>query len=231
MTLLFKVDSLGEVDEALHSLYEEKEGAFFLKVSGLPAVEDISGLKESNAKLLAEKKEQQRKAAEAEAERKRIEEEAARKNGDVEAIENSWREKYSKRESELTAKEESLRKEVYKLTVGREAKELAVKLALKGSDAVLLPHIQQRITLDENNKIRVLDLQGNPSALTIDELEQEFRSNTAFAPLIAAQVGSGGGATGGFGGGAAKNPSEMTVTERAQLLRENPEKFNELFKK
>lgn len=231
MTLLFKVDSLGEVDEALHSLYEEKEGAFFLKVSGLPAVEDVSGLKESNAKLLAEKKEQQRKAAEAESERKRIEEEAARKNGDVEAIENSWREKYSKRESELTAKEESLRKEVYKLTVGREAKELAVKLALKGSDAVLLPHIQQRITLDENNKIRVLDLQGNPSALTIDELEQEFRSNTAFAPLIAAQVGSGGGATGGFGGGAAKNPSEMTVTERAQLLRENPEKFNELFKK
>ena len=67
--------------------------------------------------------------------------------------------------------------------------------------------------------------------MTIDELEQEFRSNTAFAPLIAAQVGSGGGATGGFGGGAAKNPSEMTVTERAQLLRENPEKFNELFKK
>jgi 16S rRNA (cytidine1402-2'-O)-methyltransferase len=58
-----------------------------------------------------------------------------------------------------------------------------------------LPHIQNRITLDENNNIRVLDMQGKPSAMTIDELAIEFRNNPAFKPLIAANISSGGGAS------------------------------------
>jgi len=33
--LNFKVDSLSGIDESLHSLYEEKDGAYFLKVSGV----------------------------------------------------------------------------------------------------------------------------------------------------------------------------------------------------
>ena len=114
--------------------------------------------------------------------------------------------------------------------MGQQATELASKLAVTGSASVLLPHIQNRITLDENNNIRVLDSQGKPSAMTIDELAIEFRNNPAFKPLIAANPSSGGGASSGsFGGGAAKKPSEYTEQERRELKSANPELFKQLF--
>lgn len=95
-----------------------------------------------------------------------------------------------------------------------------------------MPHIQQRITLDENNNIRILDLQGKPSAMTIDELATEFRNNPAFKPLIAANTSTGGGAAGnGNGGGAAKDPKDYTEQERLQLYNTNRPLFDQLFKK
>lgn len=230
----YKLDNLDGLDESLHGFYELKDGAYFLKVQGAVSEDSVSGLKANHDALLAEKKEQQQRAQEAEAERLRIEREAqeseARKNGDLEAIEASWREKYLNREKELLEANGELSGHVYKLTVGQQAQEIANRLAVKGSDVVLLPHIQNRITLGENGSIRVLDVQGNPSALTIEELEQEFRSNKSFAPLIAAEVGSGGGATGGFGGGAAKTFKDYTEAELGDILKSNPALFQQIVK-
>ena len=228
--LVYKRENLDGLDESLHSMYELKDGAYYLKVDGLPQQEDVSGLKAKLDELLGEKKEAKRKADEAAAEAKRIAEEAARKNGDLEAIENSWKEKYANRENELNEQLKAHQQRIYGLTVGQQATELASKLAVTGSASVLLPHIQNRITLDENNNIRVLDSQGKPSAMTIDELAIEFRNNPAFKPLIAANPSSGGGASSGsFGGGAAKKPSEYTEQERRELKSANPELFKQLF--
>ena len=219
----YKLENLDGLDESLHSMYELKDGAYYLKVDGLPPQEDVSGLKAKLDELLGEKKEAKRKADEAAAE-------AARKNGDLEAIENSWKEKYANRENELNEQLKAHQQRIYGLTVGQQATELASKLAVTGSASVLLPHIQNRITLDENNNIRVLDSQGKPSAMTIDELAIEFRNNPAFKPLIAANPSSGGGASSGsFGGGAAKKPSEYTEQERRELKSANPELFKQLF--
>ena len=219
----YKLENLDGLDESLHSMYELKDGAYYLKVDGLPQQEDVSGLKAKLDELLGEKKEAKRKADEAAAE-------AARKNGDLEAIENSWKEKYTNRENELNEQLKAHQQRIYGLTVGQQATELASKLAVTGSASVLLPHIQNRITLDENNNIRVLDSQGKPSAMTIDELAIEFRNNPAFKPLIAANPSSGGGASSGsFGGGAAKKPSEYTEQERRELKSANPELFKQLF--
>ena len=221
--LVYKRENLDGLDESLHSMYELKDGAYYLKVDGLPQQEDVSGLKAKLDELLGEKKEAKRKADEAAAE-------AARKNGDLEAIENSWKEKYANRENELNEQLKAHQQRIYGLTVGQQATELASKLAVTGSASVLLPHIQNRITLDENNNIRVLDSQGKPSAMTIDELAIEFRNNPAFKPLIAANPSSGGGASSGsFGGGAAKKPSEYTEQERRELKSANPELFKQLF--
>ena len=221
--LVYKRENLDGLDESLHSMYELKDGAYYLKVDGLPQQEDVSGLKAKLDELLGEKKEAKRKADEAAAE-------AARKNGDLEAIENSWKEKYANRENELNEQLKAHQQRIYGLTVGQQATELASKLAVTGSASVLLPHIQNRITLDENNSIRVLDMQGKPSAMTIDELAIEFRNNPAFKPLIAANPSSGGGASSGsFGGGAAKKPSEYTEQERRELKSANPELFKQLF--
>lgn len=84
------------------------------------------------------------------------------------------------------------------MTVGQTATKLAAELAISGSADVLLPHIQSRLTVEIKDgapSVRVLDLQGKPTALTIDELKQEFISNKAFAPLIAASKATGGGAS------------------------------------
>lgn len=230
--LVYKLENLDGLDESLHSMYELRDGAYFLKVDGLPQAEDTAGMKAKLAELLAEKKEQQRLASDAAAEARRVAEESARKNGDLEAIENSWRTKLETTESTYKDQLGAAKQQIYSLTVGRQAEALAATLAVSGSSAVLLPHIQQRITLDENNNIRILDLQGKPSAMTIEELATEFRNNPAFKPLIAANISTGGGAGGGgAGGGAAKDPKDFTEQERLHLYNTNRPLFDQLFKK
>lgn len=232
--LNFKVDSLSGIDESLHSLYEQKDGAYFLKVSGVVPESDIDGLKASRDALLAEKKEQQRLAQEAENEKLRIErealEEAARQKGDWQALEDSYKAKLAEKETEFTSQAENLRKQVYKLTVGDQALKLASEISKSHAIGIMTPFIEQRLTLDENNNVRVLDLQGKPSAMTIDDLKQEFKANAMFQDIVVANNSSGGGATGGgFGGGAAKKPSEYSVQEMKDLRASNPELYNQLF--
>lgn len=232
--LNFKVDSLSGIDESLHSLYEQKDGAYFLKVSGVVPESDIDGLKASRDALLAEKKEQQRLAQEAEAEKLRIErealEEAARQKGDWQALEDSYKEKLSAKELEFSTQAETLRKQVYKLTVGEQAIKLAAEISKPHAQAIMSRFIEERLTLDENNNVRVLDLQGKPSAMTIDDLKQEFKASAMFQDIVVINNSSGGGATGGgFGGGAAKKPSEYSVQEMKELRASNPELYNQLF--
>ena len=234
--LNFKVDSLTGLDESLHSLYEQKDGAYFLKVSGVVPESDIDGLKASRDALLAEKKEQQRLAQEAEAEKLRIErealEEAARQKGDWQALEDSYKAKLAEKENEFSSQAETLRKQVYKLTVGDQALKLASEISKSHAIGIMTPFIEQRLTLDENNNVRVLDLQGKPSAMTIDDLKQEFKVNAMFQDIVVANNSSGGGATGGGqGGGAAKNPKEMTEQERIDLYNRDPVLFKQLFSK
>ena len=234
--LNFKVDSLSGMDESLHSLYEEKDGAYFLKVSGVVPESDIDGLKASRDALLAEKKEQQRLAQEAEAEKLRIErealEEAARQKGDWQALEDSYKAKLAEKENEFSSQAETLRKQVYKLTVGDQALKLASEISKSHAIGIMTPFIEQRLTLDENNNVRVLDLQSKPSAMTIDDLKQEFKANAMFQDIVVANNSSGGGATGGGNGsGAAKNPKEMTEQERIDLYNRDPVLFKQLFSK
>ena len=231
MSLTYKVASLDDVDESLRNLYEEKDGEFVLKVAGLPEPEDVSGLKANYARLMDEKKEQQRLAREAQAEKDKLAEEAARKTGDIATLEASWQAKFQEREAQLLAEAKSHQDKVLKLTVGSEAQKLAQKLAVQGSSDVLLPHIKHRLYLKDDGSVGVLDSQGGLSAATIEDLEKEFRTNAAFKPLLAADCGSGGGATGGFGGGAVKKREDYTEQEMREMLDREPAKFKQIFSK
>lgn len=225
----YELDSLEGLEESHKAFYEEKDGKFVLKVKGVPQADDnLEGLKRKNQEFMEEAKAAKRKAKELEELARQKEEENARKNGNIEALEKSWGDKLAARETELLNEKQSLEAQVYKLTVGSKATELAAKLAVPGSDSVLLPHISNRLqveTVDGEIKIRVLDLQGKPSALSIEDLEKEFRANEAFKPLIRASGASGSGASGGQGGGATKKPSEMNQTERAAWQKDDPEGF------
>lgn len=223
--LKYELENLDGVEESVKSLYEEKDGKYVLKIEGIPQPQNDDGLRKKVDELLAEKKAEQQKRKEAE---EQAALEHARKKGDIDALEKSWGDKLAARETELLNEKQSLEAQVYKLTVGSKATELAAKLAVPGSDSVLLPHISNRLqveTVDGEIKIRVLDLQGKPSALSIEDLEKEFRANEAFKPLIRASNASGSGASGGQGGGATKKPSEMNQTERAAWQKDDPEGF------
>lgn len=230
--LKFQLDSLEGLDEGVRAFYAEKDGKFFLKIDGMPQPEDTSGLKAKVDQLLAEKKTEAEKRKAAEEEARKAADEAARKNGDVEALDKSWQEKLSKREQELLADREGLAAQVRELTVGRAANEIAAELAVSGSAKALLPHIQQRLSMDIRDgrpAVVVLDANGKPSAATLDELKAEFASDPAFAPLIVGSKASGSGAAGAKpGGGAVKRFNEYTGAELAAIRKSDPAKYDRL---
>ncbi|OOR86642.1 hypothetical protein B0181_11630 [Moraxella caviae] len=203
-------ESFNALDEVHQAFYtKQDDGNYQLAVNGLP---DTKGLKAKHDELLGETKaerekrrELEAKLAELEAQKEKEAEEIAKKAGDIATLEKSYQDKMAKSESDWQAKYDAAQKQIYDLTVGAKANELANELAIKGSADVLLPHIQNRLTLEtdgDSQKLRVLDKQGNISALTIDDLKQEFRANDAFKPIISGGFASGSGAV---GGGTAKN--------------------------
>lgn len=190
----------------------------------------VGGLKNKVEELLAEKKAEAEKRRQAEEEAKRKAEEAARQSGDVESLDKSYQEKIAQMQAEYEAKLAQTTGTIHKLTVGQTALATAVELAVDGSHELILPFVENRLKLDENGQVRVLDKSGALSALTLDDLKNELRNTPSFKPVLKAQGGSGGGASGDISGGAAnKKPIEYTEQERRALKQSNPELFKQLF--
>jgi hypothetical protein len=120
----------------------------------------------------------------------------AKTSGDMEALEQSWKDKYTNRETELTNELTGYQKMISDSTSGQQAVMLAAEMSIPGSADVLLPHIKNRLTTeiqDGKPVLRVLDSQGKLSAMSVDDLRKEFESNPAFAPLLIGSMASGGG--------------------------------------
>lgn len=228
MTLKYQLDSLEGLDDSVRGMYAEKDGKFVLAIDGLPQPEDTSGLKAKVDELLAEKKDEARKRKEAEEAARKAAEEAARKNGDVEALEGSWKQKLADYETASRSEIERRDAMLQDLTVNATAAGIANEIAMPGTSKVLLPHITSRLRMEyrEGRPVTVvLDAQGKPSALTVDELKKEIANDPAFAPLIVGSQASGGGAGGARGGRATKSLSEMGDTERREWAQRDPEGF------
>lgn len=185
------------------------------------AQKGIEALKAKNEELLGEKKEAQKRAkAEAEA-REAAAAEAAAKSGDVEALSKSWQDKLAKREAELAEAIKARDAKLHDLTVGATAQSIASEIAVQGSANVIARLVRDRLRY-EDGKVVVLDAEGRPSALSVDELKKEVSEDPALAPLIVGSRASGGGAAGAKGGGATKSWNEMSGMERVELRRTNP---------
>ena len=198
----FKLDSLENIDESLQGLYEQTDTGYQLKVTGIPEPEkeDLSGLKNKVDELLREKKAASQKAREAAEEADAARLEAAKKGNDTEALDKSWQEKFNAREVELKKELEELSGTLVKLTSGQTATKIAAEIAVQGSADVLLPHLERRLRTEfrEGSPVTVvLDKDGKPSAMSVDELKAEFQNSAAFAPLIVGTKANGAGRTGG----------------------------------
>lgn len=216
MSIAFQLDNLDNVDESLRGLYEESEGSFQLKVEGLPEQEDTTALKnakehEKQARLAAEK---QLKTIEKE--KQDAVDEKARASGDVEALEKSWNDKHTNALSEKDIEIEKRDSTIYRLTVESAAKTMATDIA--GDDAaIMLPHIKSRLKVefkDGDYVTAVLDVNGRPSALTIQELTSEFKANPTFKNIVNAHQASGDGATESHGG--SESVTELNASSSIQ---------------
>lgn len=188
--LKFKIDkaAFDALSDDQKAMYQEAGEGYQLAIEGLP---DVSGLEAKVNELLVDKEAAEKAAREAA-------EEKARKEGDVAAIENSWKQKLADTEARYQSQIENLNGSLNTLLVDNVAQSLATKLAGEAAP-VMLPHIKSRLSVemkDGKPVTRVLDADGKPSALTVDELGAEFTGNKAFAGVI---IGSKASGTGGAG--------------------------------
>lgn len=227
MPLKYLIDSLDGLDDGVKALYTEKDGKFQLAIDGLP---DVSGLKTKVDELLAEKKAEKKRADEAAAAAQAAAEEAARKGGDVEALENSWKEKFAKREKEWSDQLAARDSSINGMLIDNVAVKLANEIAVQGSADLLIPHIKGRLAAEqrEGQFVTVIrDKDGKPSAASLDDLKNEFATNPAFAPVIVGSKATGGGANGGGkGGGAATTKGNIAgdKSERVAAIQARLEK-------
>jgi hypothetical protein len=185
-------------EEIQNKLNEQVSGLISEKVEA-----EVTGLKGKVDELLTEKKNEKAKRDQEKLERAKLEEEQARKNGDLEAIDKSWSEKYQKLLDEFESFKGNSNELVRGLTVGQEVSRMAAELGGENANG-LLPHLKSRLDVDPSTgDIKVLDVNGKPSALTIEELKSEIKETPYLAPLLigtkAGGAGSGSSSTSGAG--------------------------------
>jgi hypothetical protein len=218
MSLKYKLDSLDGLDDATKALYEKKGDKFVLKVEGVEEG-DAVGLKNKVEELLGQvgdlkKKVKEKEDTETAAQEaaRRAAEDAAAKKGDIEALRKSADERVATAIADTEKKfKPTVEKQsgtIRRLLVDNVATAMAARIGLKGSEALLIPHITNRLAVEERDGefVTVIrDANGKASALSVADLEKEFVGNTAFAPVIAGSKASGSGAGGdqNKGGGAA----------------------------
>ena len=231
------VDKLEDVDEKFHDLYEKKaDGKFHLKV------EDDNG---DDLKRAKDREKEARKAAEqeaadlreklkkAEAKKQEDEAEAARKAGDIKALEESWGKKLEDSVAEKQAEIDKLNGVIKNQMVDTVALELATELSEK-SPKLLLPHIQSRLSVEISDGkpiTRVLDKDGKPSAMNVDDLKKEFFTNEDFSEIITGSKASGGGATGagdGKGGARKTKWADFTTAELVEIKNKDRKQYDAL---
>jgi hypothetical protein len=214
--------------------YYKAEGDVYLLQSDDAAELRAAKDREAEARRDAEAERDRLKAEKAEAERvaREAADEAARerakKDGDISALETSWQAKVDAAKNEGKAEADKLRNMLTDLLVDKEALRIANEIST--SPKLIEPHIRKRLKAEldgDKPKTRVLDAAGEPSALSLEELQQEFVANADFAAIIKGSDASGGGANGKHSGGGAatKKISEMNQAERVALHKANPEAF------
>lgn len=213
LNLTVSAEDYESLPEVIQNEYTEKDGSYVLDVSG---IEDTGALKRAKEHEKTARKEAEKRARLAENKVLEFQDEASRKAGDVEALEKSWQGKLETREAELLAKLEAKDKYIGQQLVDNVALQIATEISK--SPSLILPHIKSRLTADldsENPVTKVLDANNQLSALTIDELKQEFIANKDFAPIIIGSKASGSGTS-------SDAPSASLPTSNMDLSKMSP---------
>lgn len=208
-----------KLSDALKGEYIEDGDGFRLDVEG---EEDTGALKRAKDREAQLRRDAEKAKKELEDKLAEIEGDDARKKGDIATLEKSWQKKLDDQKAEYEAKVSKLTSHTTKSLVDNVATQIASKIST--APALLLPHIRARLQADfdgDEPKTRVLDKDGKPSAMTVEELSAEFVANKDFSAIITASKASGGaGKPSQNGGGATKIPGQSDKS--ADLSKMNP---------
>lgn len=169
----FTVEQFQELQSRLESVEQEKERIL-----------------ESKNQILSEKKKAQEAARLAEDER-------ARKAGDFEQLYKSQQEKNAEWENKYT----ELQTSIAESKRNNQAIKLAGELADGFNAELLSEHIARRLKYTDDG-LKVVDLNGQLTVSSLDDLKNEFKNNAKYSALLKGNQSSGGGAIGGKSGSA-----------------------------
>ena len=186
--------------------------------------DEVERMRKHNETLLAEKKAEQQKQREAQAEKDALAQEQARKKGDFETLEKRYQDKIAKLEAEIVERDKQRDSDLVK----SEALKLASSLSDNEHNQEILQMLIEKRLAAENGQVKVVDDLGNATISTIADLKNEISTSGKFDSLITGTKASGVGAT-GQGTQGTKQASDYTESERIELANTNPNLFNQLF--
>ena len=246
--LPYTVETLDDIDEAHHDLYEERDGKFFLAVEGLPETPDPTELKTALQKEREARKkyEKQIKAwervgktpeeiadlieAAEERERKKAEEE-----GDFDKLLAQHRSKWEKEKSDLEAELEAARASERSAIINTSLMAALTKAGATEEGIELLPErLSRRIKFERDGSERIIKIMSvdgeTPMAgsakdgtATFDDLVKEAVEK--YPSLFKSPMGGGSGkqpdtGAGGAGSKVKRRSDLKTSKERAAFIDE-----------
>lgn len=202
-------EDYAKLDKATKVFYVEKDDGFVLDLEG---EEDTGALKrakdrEVEARKLAvaeakalkarldelEGADARKELEEAKTRLKELTETSAKTKKDLTTLEKSWEERVNAVKTESEAKLAEANSYIKLNLVDNAALQLAQKIST--APGLILPHIKQRLLADMAEgkfQTRILDANGQPSAMTLDDLGKEFVANKEFSAIMIASKASGG---------------------------------------
>ena len=216
IALKLDADTFSGLDEGVKSLYVEKDGSYQLDVTGLPEVEDVTGLKRKIDELMTEKKTASQKAKEAEQEAARVLREQAEKDNNFEAL---YKSSESEREK-LLNDHKTLLNNITTEKVNSASMRIAGQMADKENAELLATFLKSRIGFIDGEQ-KILDTSGQPTVSSEADLIKEFTESGRYNALLRGNKSGGGGADADNNGGGA---TEKTVSRSDFDLMGNYEK-------
>lgn len=211
----------------LKAEYIEDGDGFRLDVSG---DEDTGALKRAKDREAQLRREAEKKLQEAQEQLDALGSDDARKKGDIQTLERSWQKKLDDANAENKATIAKLTGHVTKTLLDGTAAQLAGKISTV--PALMAKAIRERLVVDfegDEPTLKILDASGKPSAMTVEQLSQEFVANKDFSSIIVGSKATGGGAAkDGFAkrnGGAAQNDTDKPVSLATMNPRDLAEKI------
>lgn len=186
-------EEFDKLPDVLKSEYKEKNGSYLA---------DIEGDDEAVIALRQAKDNEKNEHAKTKETLKNLQDQLdalsgdkMRKDGDVAALDKSWKEKLTARETELNNQISSLQNVVVKSQRDSVLSALAAKLIKPESHRLFKKSIEDRFNVEIGESgpvVRILDAHGKPSAMTIEDLEKEIIANKEYSPIVIGSRASGG---------------------------------------